>query len=528
MNVCQFYLFGPPHVIYCAEPIAISRRKQWGLLAYLLLTRQPHERDTLATLLWPTYSQSHARADLRRELARLRRVLPDVIACSNTEVVLQTGAPLWVDVWAFEEHLAAVKTHAHSPGAFCAACHEHLRAAWALYTDDLLAGYALAGSPGFEEWHFFQQESFRSELLDVLSKLAVMEMADNNLPQAIAPLRARLAIDPLHEESHRQLIWLYIHTGQRAAALRQFGECREVLARELGAEPAPETVVFYQQVKSWAGAPPTLPSVSTAEAMPCVTLHRPHAEPSGRGFVGRQRQLAELGAHLDGACTGHGCVAFVSGETGAGKTALLNEFGCRALAKHADLVVAAGCGTVPYTEGAPLLPFRAAIAMLAGDSACEGAEWQPAQGQVMRLRALFPRVLHTLVATGPHLVGSLVPGNRLLTAARATYGADTDDYARLCSLVAASADIPAGSELHHLVFAETAAVLEELAQHQPLLLLLDNFHWADAASLNLLFHLGKRVRSRAIMIACAYRPDEIAADDSTRTHTNGLPAANRP
>ena len=218
--------------LYATTSRSQSRRKQWGLLTYLLLTRQPHERDALAALFWPTCSQAHARADLRRELARLRSLLPDLLLCRCTEVALRTEPPLWVDVWAFAQHLAAVQTHDHPSGIYCAACLEHLRAARALYTGDLLAGYTLAASPAFEEWHFFQQESLRSQLLEVLSNLAALEMAGANLAQAIPPLRQRLAIDPLHEESHRQLIWLYTHTGQRTAALRQFAECKDALARE--------------------------------------------------------------------------------------------------------------------------------------------------------------------------------------------------------------------------------------------------------------------------------------------------------
>ena len=521
MDACQFYLLGPPHLICNDQPLSIARRKQWGLLTYLLLTRQPHERDALAALFWPTCSQAHARADLRRELARLRSLLPDLLLCRCTEVALRTEPPLWVDVWAFAQHLAAVQTHDHPSGIYCAACLEHLRAARALYTGDLLAGYTLAASPAFEEWHFFQQESLRSQLLEVLSNLAALEMAGANLAQAIPPLRQRLAIDPLHEESHRQLIWLYTHTGQRTAALRQFAECKEALARDLGIDPAPETIALYRQIAAFVAAPaPPIPARDREQ--PRLSPSPSHQASPPSCFVGRERCLAQLHVHLATACRSRGRVVFVTGEAGAGKTALLDHFARQAMASHTELIVASGCGTAPYGADAPLLPFRDLLAMLAGDFGGGLAESTPSDEQVLRLRAFFPHVLHALVTTGPHLVDSLLAGDSLLARAADTYLGATEDYTRLRALVTSHHAGVVEPESHHLIFAEVAALLQALAAQCPLLLLLDNLHWADALSLNLLFHLGKRLGTQPILIVGAYRPDEIAVDDSVSPHADGL------
>jgi hypothetical protein len=55
-----------------------------------------------------------------------------------------------------------------------------------------------------------------------------------------------------------------------------------------------------------------------------------------------------------------------------------------------------------------------------------------------------------------------------------------------------------------------AQVLETLARQAPLLLLLDDLQWADAASINLLFHLGRRIARQPILMLGAYRPAEVA------------------
>lgn len=59
-------------------------------------------------------------------------------------------------------------------------------------------------------------------------------------------------------------------------------------------------------------------------------------------FVARERELTQLQTFLDRALAGHGQVCFVTGEAGAGKTALVTEFARRAQDAHANLVVAIG------------------------------------------------------------------------------------------------------------------------------------------------------------------------------------------
>ncbi|MFN2220234.1 MAG: SARP family transcriptional regulator, partial [Anaerolineae bacterium] len=66
---------GPPLIELDGQPVHLGRHKAVALLAYLALTRQPHSRDALATLLWPELDQSHARGQLRRTLSLLNRTL---------------------------------------------------------------------------------------------------------------------------------------------------------------------------------------------------------------------------------------------------------------------------------------------------------------------------------------------------------------------------------------------------------------------------------------------------------------------
>jgi len=75
MSHLAIYLLGSPRVELDDEEVRIPRRKATALLAYLAVSGQIHQRDSLAALLWPEYDQSSARAELRRMLSALNRVL---------------------------------------------------------------------------------------------------------------------------------------------------------------------------------------------------------------------------------------------------------------------------------------------------------------------------------------------------------------------------------------------------------------------------------------------------------------------
>jgi hypothetical protein len=68
------------------------------------------------------------------------------------------------------------------------------------------------------------------------------------------------------------------------------------------------------------------------------------------------------------------------------------------------------------------------------------------------------------------------------------------------------------------IFHQFTNVLRTLAEAHPLLLMLDDVQWADSASIGLLFHLGRRLEGSRILIACAYRPEEVALERAGEPH----------
>ena len=182
MPQLSLFLLGAPRLELGGEPLDIGRRKAVALVAYLAVTGQAQARDTLATLLWPEFDQSRARAALRRTLSTLNRALGGVWLRADRETInLECDEGFWVDVAAFRRRLARVEAHGHPETEICSECLSYLAEAAALYRDDFMAGFTLRDSPEFDDWQFFQAESLRRELADVLELLVCGHCAQGAL-----------------------------------------------------------------------------------------------------------------------------------------------------------------------------------------------------------------------------------------------------------------------------------------------------------------------------------------------------------
>ena len=140
------YLLGPPRLERArpdgdaAEEVRISRTKVTALLAYLATEAdRPHRRDALATLLWPNSRHRAARANLRRDLSNLRRLIgdpdaqPPFLTITRDTIQFNAASDSWVDVAAFKTLMEA-----NQPDDLAA---EQLQEAVALYQGPFLEGF---------------------------------------------------------------------------------------------------------------------------------------------------------------------------------------------------------------------------------------------------------------------------------------------------------------------------------------------------------------------------------------------------
>jgi len=209
-----------------------------------------------------------------------------------------------------------------------------------------------------------------------------------------------------------------------------------------------------------------------------------------RPLVGRQRELAVLERCCAQAAAGRRQVVFVVGEAGAGKSSLmaLLQAGVARAATPAPLVAVGQCNGM-IGEGEPYMPVLEALARL-----CRGPSG-PA------LLQLLSRTAPTWLLQMPWLVAD---------AARR----DLERELRLAS--------------RERMVRELVEFVEALGAVAPLLLVLEDLHWSDAATLGLLAALAARTEpARCCVVATARRPDDASAPPGLATLLRELTASGR-
>jgi adenylate cyclase len=226
--------------------------------------------------------------------------------------------------------------------------------------------------------------------------------------------------------------------------------------------------------------------------------------------VAREQELADLETHLRSARNGNGHVVFVTGEAGSGKTTLVQEFSRRAQETHPDMIVVAASCHSYHGLGDPFLPFRQILRLLTGGVEAPSAAGLLSRDHVLRLWHLWPQAVEALVAHGPVLIDTFVPARFLIERATTHLSTVPGWLVQLHELMARKPVQASGQGLQQrVIFDEYSAVLAVLATQQPLLLILDDLHWADLSSLSLLFHLARCLGRSRVLIAATYRPEEM-------------------
>jgi tetratricopeptide (TPR) repeat protein len=163
--------------------------------------------------------------------------------------------------------------------------------------------------------------------------------------------------------------------------------------------------------------------------------------------------------------------------------------------------------------GDPYLPFVELLLLLAGDVEARRATGTLSPDHARRLRELAPAALQAVLQIGPTLIDALVPGAALLERARALpHGMAW--VARVQEALEHRVAAPSQAFL----FDQASRVLQALAWGHPLIAILDDLQWADAASISLLFHIGRRLAGHRMLILGAYRPEEVAAGREGQAH----------
>jgi tetratricopeptide (TPR) repeat protein/transcriptional regulator with XRE-family HTH domain len=236
-------------------------------------------------------------------------------------------------------------------------------------------------------------------------------------------------------------------------------------------------------------------------------------------FVARERELAYLQAQLDHALARRGRVVFVTGDAGAGKSALVRAFAERSCRQHPGLIVASGACTAYVGIGDPYLPFRELFDLLTGEIALPYEAGGIDDDVARRLWELLPHACDTILDYGADLIGTFRSGQALAARVAQALASGAPVAAHAARLQALLARRASSTPLHQLdLFTQYTRVLQTLAEHVPLLLIVDDLQWADEGSLSLLFHLARRISGHRLLIVGMYRPLETSSTSSESHH----------
>lgn len=312
---------GPAQIQLDGTSITLERRKAAALLVYLAVELGRHSRASLSALFWPDYEQSKAYRNLRQILWGIQQSIGEEwIEADRESIGLSSEMDIWLDVREFESGLAEGRGQRDISLRLAL-----LTNAAKLYRNHFLTGFSLKDAPDFNDWAFAKSEELRHQLAGALVTLSEDYCALGQADQAIAYARRLIAMDPLNEASHRLLMQIYIEAGQHSAALKQYQACEQLLRKELGVDPQPETRDLYKKIRKRDIKP-------TRVEKPQESNLPPHNLPLRFStFIGREKEQKAIEKRI----ADNRLVTLV-GTGGIGKTSLALQVGHKLLNEYPD------------------------------------------------------------------------------------------------------------------------------------------------------------------------------------------------
>src|SRR5688572_15317035 len=254
----EIRLFGTFDIRYDGKPVIISARTAQSLFAYLILNPStPHRREQLAGILWPDVTEEKARAYLRHELWRIRKVFPnsEFLLSDDLSIAFDSTTEYWLDVEVLEEF----------PDPASA---DELINVLSTYQGEILPGF-------YDEWIILERQHLQAVYeLKIMRLLELLE-CEKRWPEILEWAENWISLGHTTESAYRALIAAYSALGDKAKVIMTFQRCVQALA-DLGREPSEETRALAEK---WTSSPNNIP-------IPMTSL------------IGRETELKEVTALL--------------------------------------------------------------------------------------------------------------------------------------------------------------------------------------------------------------------------------------
>jgi DNA-binding SARP family transcriptional activator/tetratricopeptide (TPR) repeat protein len=427
------------------ETIPFRTRKHFALLIYLALEPQLHRREKLAALLWPRATTSEARHSLSTGLSVLRAKLGREAIETTRDAARLIPGSVEIDL----DRLARGEIHATDTMA-------------ALDIAPLLHDFPVSDAVPWEQWRDGLAAKWQPAIREaLLARIDRMRRQGNTRTMEVLA-DALLSLDDLSEDGVRAKMESRAFAGDRLTALQIYEDWRVRLADELGAQPSDLVAGMATRLRrrGWER--------TSEEHIPAVRTDQWKDRP----FVGRAKEYEVLYEGWEGCERGTGTHVLITGESGVGKSTLMERLTTAAGLQGAS-AVRVQCHAVE--REIPYGAIGSLIGMLLDQPGATGVapEWLSELGRmVSAVRRRFPNVSPPPEATGE------------------------------------TVRIRLADAFHELVRA--------VADEQPLILVMDDIHLGDDASVAVMHLLLRRLTDERVLVLCTLRQGEEALAPSAR------------
>ena len=448
--------FGELRIELAGRDVAtgLPGRQGRALVAYLILQApRPVARDELIEVIWPSSPPADRHAAFRSVLAKVRRTLgPELVTGREPlSLVLSPGARVDVHVVRAAVELAERRFADGDTGAAFDAAQEAL---------EILARPLLPTLSG--DWvdaarDVADEEQMRA--LEIAARAAVA-LGGHHLAAAERAAAAFIEREPFREDGYVLMMEAQARRGNPAEALRTYEQLRVLLRDELGATPSPGALALHERLLR--GELPRAAPAPGAFPVPMVTPRT-----SEGAFVGRGPQLERLWTCWTDSRAGRTRLAVLVGDPGVGKTRLASQLAEQAHDEGAAVLY----GRADSDALLPYQPFAEALHHLVAHA---GRDFSAAaERELAILSRIFPDL-------GPPASATSVPVDQ-----------DSQRYQ---------------------VFEAVVSLLTRAGETWPLLLVLDDLHWADKPTLLLLLHVLRRAEGTRMLVVATSRPVDQRGD----------------
>jgi len=430
-----------------------------SLIAYLLINRdRPSDRRRLAFLFWPRATESAARRNLRQYLHHMRAALtpvdPDgsLLLTDGTNIQFNPQVDFLLDT---ETFLRETRLEASM---------QEVDHALSLYSGDLLEDI-------YDDWCELERSRFRQLWLTTLDRYSQALHSIGQLNESLAVLQKWVAAEPFDETAQRRIMHLLALTGDRARAIRVYQDFAKKLEREIGSVPLPETQKLLQSIQN--GQTPAkleFPAIESQHRGDKKAAQPTTAKPA-LPFVGREREIATFDEAFQQVRAGAGRLVFVTGEAGIGKTRLLQKY----LSFRTDSpILQSSCYELDsLTPFAPLRQVFESSEML--EKLIATLNTQIPSAWITPLIPLLPNLLKSFPYASPPV-------------------SQTD------------------AGMVREAFINLLIGLGRASHGHPLHLILDDLHWADTPTWDLLAALARRVTTVPLLVIGLFRVEDLPAE----------------